>query len=299
MHELLITNDHLNQRLDKFLSNELKISRASITKLIKEEQVLVNELPVKASYTLKINDQVKVLSLPTNEELSLVPVPMDLEIIFNNDDICIINKPSGLVVHPASSYTKNTLVNGLLATNIPLSDLNGDFRPGIVHRLDKDTSGAIIIAKHNEVHEKLKELMQNHKITRKYIALVHGTIKYDTGTIDAPIGRSPNNRKKNMVTEINSKSAITNFKVLKRFKKYTLVECELITGRTHQIRVHMEYIGHPIVGDPVYSKRKDNKRYGQFLHAHFLELNLAKKEISVKVDLPDYFNNYLSCLEEL
>ena len=300
MRKFLIEEKDNGKRLDLYLTNTIDVSRHQVHKQIKEGGILVNDETKKPGYTLKEKDQVIIITEPGIAEISLEPTPMDLDIVFENNDLMIINKPSGLVVHPAPTYLKNTLVNGLLALNIPLSDLNGELRPGIVHRLDKDTSGVLIIAKNNKIHEYLKELMQKQLITRKYQALVHGTVKYDTGTIDAPIGRSNTDRKKFMVTNQNAKPALTHFKVLTRYQNYTLLECELVTGRTHQIRVHLEYIGHPIVGDPVYSNRKNDKqkKYGQFLHATSLEFKLPHETINIETKLPAYFENFLTDLEE-
>lgn len=286
-------------RLDKFLIDKLKISRSKLQQMVKQNLVLVNDKDVKNSYVLKINDVVKVigeLSIKTD----VLPEKMDLNIVYEDDDLMVINKPSGLVVHPAAGHFTGTLVNGLLYYTSNLSHENGELRPGIVHRIDKDTSGLLIVAKNDMAHENLAKQLKCKTLSRKYIALVNGRINHDTGTIDAPIGRDTYDRKKMMVTDVNSKEAITNFKVLDRYKNTSLIECELKTGRTHQIRVHMNYIGHPIINDPVYGPNKKTTLFGQMLHAKEISFIHPKtgKKMTFKCDVPDEFNEILMNYKE-
>lgn len=253
-------------RIDKYLMNNTDISRSKIQEMIKQGLILLNGKKVKSSMMLKLNDEIEIIG-KLEEKTNANPEPMDLDILYEDDDLMVINKPSGLVVHPSSGHFSGTLVNGLLAHTNSLSDTNGDVRPGIVHRIDKDTSGLIVVAKNNKAHEKLAMQLKDKTLSRIYVALVHGKINHDTGTIDAPIGRDVNDRKKMCVTDENSKEAITHFKVLERFKNASLIECKLETGRTHQIRVHMNYINHPIVNDPVYGYKRKTTEFGQMLHA--------------------------------
>ena len=239
-----------NIRLDTYIANTLDISRSKVQKLIKQEKVLVNNKQENNSYLVNTGDIITIDD-ELDFEIHLKPQDIPIDVVFENDDLLIINKPSGMVVHPAPGNNENTLVNALLG-KYNLS--NNDIRPGIVHRLDKDTSGLMIVAKNDWAHEKLSSMISKKDVKRTYLALVSGVINHETGTIDAPIGRDVKDREKMMVTDINSKEAITHFKVLERFKKHTLIECYLETGRTHQIRVHMAYIGYPIVNDYVYGK---------------------------------------------
>jgi 23S rRNA pseudouridine1911/1915/1917 synthase len=256
-----------NERLDLYLSKELtEMSRTYIHKLIEEGLVLVNGKKPKPRYLVKKGDFIQV-ELPEPKKLELVP----LDIIYQDDDVLIVNKPKGMVVHPAPGNYSNTLVNALLYHVDNLSSVNGVIRPGIVHRLDKDTSGLLIVAKNDKAHRILSEQLKERSVKRVYMALVYGTLDKGKGIINAPIGRHPIDRKKMAVIYKNSKEAITEYKVLERFKDYSLIEASLHTGRTHQIRVHMAYINHPIVGDPVYSKGKN--KFGietQLLHARKL-----------------------------
>ena len=224
---------------------------------------------------------------------------MELDIVYEDDDIIIINKPSGMVVHPGNGNYSHTLVNGLMYYTNNLSDVNGVIRPGIVHRIDKDTSGLIIIAKNNKTHDILSQYFQNKTITRTYIALIKGELSTNSATIDAPIGRSETDRKKMAVTAKNSKNAVTHLEVLKRYKGYTLVKLKLDTGRTHQIRVHMSYIGHPVYNDPVYTNDKCSE-FGQFLHSFSMEFihPTTKESMYFECQIPEYFENHLKCLEE-
>ena len=265
----LIANE--KKRIDKYLIEELEYSRSKIQRMIENNSILVNDKPVKNSYTLHLGDEITINENYT-EEIEITPEDIPLDIYYEDEYLLVVNKPSGMVVHPAAGNQEKTLVNALMFhCNNNLSSINGEVRPGIVHRIDKDTSGLLLVAKTDEVHASLAEQIANKTVTRKYIALAQGIINEDTATIDAPIGRDANNRKKMAVTDSNSKDAITHLRVLERFEKATLIECKLETGRTHQIRVHLNYINHPIVNDPVYGyKRLDDEEFGQMLHAKTL-----------------------------
>ena len=253
-----------NERIDKYLSEVLEKSRSTIAKMLETECILVNDKPVKTSYKIKENDKIAIVKEYV-EDVLLTPEKMPLDIVYESENVIVVNKPSGLVVHPGSGNKEHTLVNGLLYhTNLSEGEEN---RPGIVHRIDKDTSGLMLVAKNNEAHQVLADDFKNKRVERKYIALVKGILQNNNIVIDAPIGRDEKNRKKMCVTDKNSKHAVTRVKVLKRYDKYTLIECVLETGRTHQIRVHMAYIGYPLFNDPVYGK-EEIKGFGQFLHSH-------------------------------
>lgn len=258
-------------RIDKYLINELQYSRSKIQRMIDSNNILVNDKSVKSSYTLHIGDEITI-NEEYSEVIDIIPEDIPLDIYYEDEYLLVVNKPSGMVVHPAAGNQEKTLVNALMFhCNNNLSTLNGEVRPGIVHRIDKDTSGLLLAAKTDEVHADLAEQIAKKTVTRKYIALVQGIINEDTATIDAPIGRDANNRKKMAVTDINSKDAVTHLRVLERYAKATLIECKLETGRTHQIRVHLNYIGHPLVNDPVYGYKKlDDENFGQMLHAKTL-----------------------------
>ena len=253
--ERLIIEEQLNERIDSYLSKKLDFSRSKIVKMLETETILVNDETVKNSYMLKAGDVITIGEYQ-EEDMSIEPENIPLNIIYEDEDVMVVNKPNGMVVHPGVGNNHGTLVNALLYHSKSLSDVNGEFRPGIVHRIDADTTGLLMIAKNNKAHEILADALSKKETTRKYIALVWGVIKEDTATIDAPIGRDSNDRKKMSVTSINSKDAVTHLRVLKRFKDATLIELQLETGRTHQIRVHMNYIDHPVVNDPVYGRRK-------------------------------------------
>ena len=293
----IIVKEKVNERIDKYLSDVTDYSRSLILKMIKNEDILVNDNIVKASYKVAENDEIKIIK-EYIEEIDLEPENIPLDIIFENENVILVNKPSGMVVHPGSGNKNHTLVNALLYHTNNLSEGSDNQRPGIVHRIDKDTSGLILIAKNNKAHEILADDFKHKRVKRKYIALVKGILAHNNITIDAPIGRDKIDRKKMMVTDLNSKDAVTHIKVLKRYHKYTLIECELETGRTHQIRVHLAYIGHPIFNDPVYQKDKTTS-FGQFLHSSEITFKepITKEQLHFKVDLPEYFQNFLDNLD--
>ena len=285
-------------RLDKYLSNNTDYSRNLIQNMLEEDYILVNNKKEKSSYKVKENDIITIKD-GYIKETDIKPVDIPFDIVYEDNDLIVINKPSGLVVHPGNGNFNNTLANGLMYYTKDLSDINGEERPGIVHRIDKDTSGLLLVAKNNKTHEILGEYFQNKKVKREYIALLCGEFPHDSATIDAPIGRSTKDRKKMAVTDKNSKNAITNMKVLKRYKGYTLVSCILETGRTHQIRVHMEYIGYPIYNDPVYNT-KECTSFGQFLHSAKMTFihPITGKEMHFECPLPKEFAEFIDKLEE-
>ena len=293
-----LVSDEKDIRIDKYLANILDYSREYIGKLIDSKLVLVNEKVVKASYKVSLNDEIVIHDEEMKIETNILPVKMDLDIVYEDEYLMVINKPSGLVVHPGNGNYNNTLVNGLMYYTNSLSDVGGNVRPGIVHRIDKDTSGLLLIAKTNQVHELLAADFKNKRIKREYIALLDGVFKGGSATIDAPIGRDKFNRERMAVLE-GGKNAVTHMKVIKRYDKYTLVSCILETGRTHQIRVHMAYIGYPIFNDPVYSK-KEATSFGQFLHSYKMNFvhPITKKEMEFICPLPKYFQEFLDSLEK-
>ena len=296
MEKFLVNKDDENQRLDNYLALNTDISRSKIQLLIKEEKILVNNHLEKNSYLVKENDEITLEYVETENHLK--PEKMDLNIVYEDNDIIVINKPNGLVVHPAPGNYEHTLANGLAYYSNSLSDINGEFRPGIVHRIDAYTTGLLVVAKNNKAHEVLALELAKKEVKRTYLALVWGVIAEDSGTIDAPIGRDPSDRKK-MAINPKGKEAVTHFKVLERFKKATLLEVYLDTGRTHQIRVHMDYIKHPIVNDPVYGKRELIDETGQCLHAMKLELihPTTKEKMEFTCDAPECFKNILEKLK--
>ena len=262
---MIVNNENANTRLDHYLANNTEFSRSKITNLIKEGKILVNGKNVKTGYLIKENDIIEINY--EEEKLKAEPEKMDLDIVYEDNDVIVVNKANKVVVHPACGNKSGTLVNGLLYHSKNLSSINGEFRPGIVHRIDADTTGLLMIAKNDKAHKILADQLKEKTTHRVYYALVWGVINNETGTVDAPIGRDPKDRKKMAVTPDNSKEAITHFRVIERYKNATLIELKLETGRTHQIRVHMKYIGHPVVNDPVYSNKPLFDDSGQCLHA--------------------------------
>ena len=288
-------------RIDKVITERFSsFTRTQIQSLLKEKKVTVNGQIVKANYKVQAGDQI-VMTVQEKEIVSIQAEAMPLHIVYEDDQLAVIYKESGMVVHPSKGHLSGTLVNGLLHHFKNLSDGTGEFRPGIVHRIDKDTSGLLMVAKNDVAHESLVNQLVDKTVTRRYIALVHGVIPHDNGTIDAPIGRDPKDRKKMTVIE-GGKHAVTHFKVLKRFKDFTLIECRLETGRTHQIRVHMKYIGYPLAGDPQYGPRKTiGTEHGQFLHAAILGFDHPQtgEYLEFSTPLPSYFEEALESLEIL
>lgn len=281
------------ERLDQFLAKKMDVSRSKIQKLISEGKVLVDGKTVSASFLVDYENDIEVND-ELNYEITVEKENIPLDIVYEDDYLLIVNKKSGMVVHPAAGNYSGTLVNALLY-KFDLKGGSEKYRPGIVHRIDKDTSGLMVVAKDEKTHELLSEMIKNKEVERKYIAIVEGVIPHETGTIDAPIGRDINNRQKMAVTSVNGKDSITHFRVLERFSKYTLIECTLETGRTHQIRVHMAYIGYPIVNDPVYGRSKNTTEYGQYLHSKSIRFihPITKKEIYFETDMPFEFKEFL------
>ncbi|MED4015409.1 RluA family pseudouridine synthase [Sutcliffiella cohnii] len=294
---IIIDETKKNERLDKVIS-ESEWSRTQVQHWIKEGHVLVNGQKVKSNYKVSIGDEIQV-TVPEAIEVDILPEDIPLDIYYEDSDVIVVNKPKGMVVHPAAGHTTGTLVNALMAHCKDLSGINGELRPGIVHRIDKDTSGLLMVAKNDMAHEKLVEQLVAKTVTRKYEALVHGVIAHDVGTIDAPIGRDKKDRQSMTVTDENSRHAVTHFKVIERYKDFTHVECQLETGRTHQIRVHMKYIGYPLVGDPKYGPRKTLDINGQALHAGVLGFNHPRTNeyIELTAPTPPEFNDALKFIK--
>ena len=286
------------QRIDKYLVDYLDESRSTIAKMIDAEYILVNGKKTKANYIVRENDKITIID-GFIEPLDIVPEDIPLDIVYEDNDIIVINKPSGMVVHPGNGNVHGTLVNALMYHTKDLSDINGEVRPGIVHRIDKDTSGLMIVAKNNKAHQILADALAKHEIKRDYIALLKGEFMSDTATIDAPIGRDKINRKRMAVTAENSKEAITHLRVITRYKNYTLVRLSLETGRTHQIRVHMNYIGYPVYNDPVYTNDKCTE-FGQFLHSTSIDFDhpTTGEHMHFEVDVPKEFQEFIDTLEE-
>ena len=300
---MILYADTPGERLDAFLSRSVEdLSRSAAQKLLEEGCVKRNGKPGKKNDRLEPGDAIDV-TIPEPKPLEAVPTKMDLEIAYEDEDVLVINKPKGLVVHPAAGHEDDTLVNGLLyARGDSLSGINGVLRPGIVHRIDKDTSGLLAIAKNDLAHSVLASQLKDHTMCRTYDAIVCGNLKDDTGTVDAPIGRSPSDRKKMCVITRNSKPAVTHYEVVKRYKGYTHIRCRLETGRTHQIRVHMAYIGHPILGDTVYGHKKPELgQDSQCLHAGQLVFRHPRdgRPVMVFAPLPEYFTKVLEKLEKM
>ena len=289
--------ENQQMRLDKYLAEQFpEQTRSYLQKLIKDGEVLVNGKNVKTGYQLSKGDEVSV-NIPEPKELDVEPQKMDLDIVYEDDDVILINKPKGMVVHPAPGHTTDTLVNGLLYhCKDNLSGINGVARPGIVHRIDRDTTGILIVCKNDMSHNSIAAQLKEHSINRRYRALVHGNLKEDTGTVEGAIGRHPIDRKKMSINEKNGKPAVTHYTVLERFGNYTLIECKLETGRTHQSRVHMSSIGHPLVGDEVYGPAKcPFKLQGQCLHAMVLGFVHPRsgEYMEFSAELPEYFEELL------
>lgn len=289
-----------DERIDKCISNYMEnLSRSYIQKIIKDGNVYVNDAVIKANYRAKVDDRVR-FTIPDSVEPDIPAQDIPLDILYEDADILIVNKPKNMVVHPAPGHYEGTLVNAVMFhCKDRLSGINGVMRPGIVHRIDKDTTGSVIVCKNDEAHNAIAALLKTHDITRKYRAIVYGNVKAEQGTVDAPIGRHPSDRKKMAVNEKNGKHAVTHYQVLERFGQYTYIECQLETGRTHQIRVHMASIGHPLLGDTVYSNRKAPFRLeGQVLHAMTLGFIHpgSGKYVEFEAPLPAYFENLLSVL---
>lgn len=301
-YRFLITEELDGERIDKALNLLIdSLSRSFIAKLIKDNQVTVNGKTVKASYSLKTDDEV-VFCLPPSIQPDIQPENILLNVLYEDKEVIVINKPKGMVVHPAAGHYSGTLVNALMYhCGNELSGINGVMRPGIVHRIDMDTTGSLIVCKNDKSHNFIAEQLKEHSITRKYHAICYGVIKEDSGTINKPIGRHPTDRKKMAVNEKNGKEAITHYKVLQRFQNYTYIECQLETGRTHQIRVHMSSIGHPLLGDEVYAPGRKHPYHleGQTLHAKILGFvhPITNEYIELDAPLPEYFENLLNKLK--
>ena len=299
LRKYIVASKDKGVRLDKYLkSYNDDVSRAFITNLINDSKILVNNNPSKASYLVCEGDVIDILETKP-KDMELKAQDLNLNIVYEDDTVVVVDKPTGMVVHPAAGNLDNTLVNGLLYEVLDLQGIKGEVRPGIVHRIDKNTSGLLMVAKNDLAVKDLEEQLKNHSVTRLYVGLVAGVISEDRGRIDAPIGRDPMDRKKMAVVK-DGKPAITNFKVLERYKNATLCEFKLETGRTHQIRVHMKYIGHPLVGDPEYGNKKLVSETGQYLHAKVLGFihPKTKEYMEFTSELPEYFTQYLNTLEK-
>ena len=295
--------DIQGERLDAFLARCAEgLSRSAVQKLIEDGRVSRNGGPCKKNDKLNIGDEISV-TVPEPKEVDIKATEMALDIVYEDEDVVVINKPKGLVVHPAAGHQDDTLVNGLLyAMGDDLSGINGELRPGIVHRIDKDTSGLLAVAKNDLAHAVLASQLKDHSMARTYEAIVCGSFREDSGTVDAPIGRHPTDRKKMCVTQRNSKEAVTHWEVVKRYRCYTHIRCKLETGRTHQIRVHMAHIGHPILGDMVYGRKKPELgQSSQCLHAGQLCFRHPKdgRPVLVFAELPDYFREVIEKLEKM
>ncbi len=298
-----ITEVGVGKRIDAFLSDELEdFSRSFITKNIEKGNVTVNDKTVSKSYKLSLDDNITFI-VDDPVELEIKPQNIPLEIVYEDNELLVVNKPKGMVVHPAAGNYTDTLVNALMYhCKDSLSGINGVLRPGIVHRIDKNTSGLLIVAKNDSSHKFLAQQIKEHSFTREYVTIVYGNIKDDSGTIDAPIGRHPVDRKKMCVSDKNSKNAVTHFQVLKRLKGYCLVKCKLETGRTHQIRVHMAYIGHPVAGDDVYGPKKViTSLKGQCLHAQKIGFihPVTEEYLEFTSDVPETFSDFLHKLQKI
>ena len=300
---MILHPDCSGERLDAYLARAVEnLTRSGAQKLIEEGCVLRNGKPAKKNDKLNETDEI-TLTIPEPKEVDIQPTQMELDIVYEDEDLLVLNKPKGVVVHPAAGHSDDTLVNGLLyALGDQLSGINGELRPGIVHRIDKDTSGLLAVAKNDFAHRILASQLKDHTMARTYEAIVCGSFRDDSGTVNAPIGRHPSDRKKMCVTERNSKEAVTHWEVVARYRGYTHVRCRLETGRTHQIRVHMAHIGHPILGDTVYGHKKPELgQSSQCLHAGALCFRHPRDErpVMVLAPLPDYFREVLEKLERM
>ncbi|AYA99414.1 RluA family pseudouridine synthase [Lachnoanaerobaculum umeaense] len=294
--EIIVEESDINKRIDVFLAKNLEsFSRSYIQDLIKKGKATIGGKSIKANYRLRNGDNV-VLNIPKPEPLEILPENIPLDILYEDNDVILVNKPKGMVVHPAAGHYSGTLVNALLYhCKDNLSGINGVLRPGIVHRIDMDTTGVIIACKNDNAHQNIAKQLAEHSITRRYVAIVNGNLKEDEGVVDAPIARAKNDRKK-MAVDKDGKTAVTYYKVLERLKNYTYIECVLETGRTHQIRVHMSYINHPLLGDEIYSGKKESmKLQGQCLHAMVLGFihPTTNEYMEFKAPIPEYFNEIL------
>ena len=296
---MIVEINDSGKRIDKYLNENTEYTRRKIQKMIENGNILVNDVKVKDSYKVKENDYITIEAL--EETTDILPENIPLDIYYEDDDLIVVNKPSGMVVHPAPGNYTGTLVNALIYHTNNLSKVNTNIRPGIVHRIDADTSGLLLVAKNDKAHNILAEAIQKKEVVREYIALVEGIIMEDTATIDAPIGRDKKDRKKMTVTSENSKDAVTHIRVLERYKDSTLIRCKLETGRTHQIRVHLSYIGHPVVNDPVYGHKKlIDKDFGQMLHAEKLGFvhPTTKEYMEFTAEPPKRFQEILNIYKE-
>lgn len=294
--KIRIIEEQAGKRVDKVLTQVLTdLSRTQIQQLMQGGHVSIDDKVLKASYKVEEGDEIHV-HIPEPESSDVLPENIPLDIVYEDEDVIVVNKPTGMIVHPSAGIYSGTLVNALLYHCHDLSGINGVMRPGIVHRIDKETSGLLMVAKNDKAHQSLSEQLQQHTVTRRYFALVHGLIPHEFGRIEAPIGRDPHDRQKMTCTDKNAKDAITNFKVIERFADMSLVECRLETGRTHQIRVHMQYIGYPVYGDPQYGLRRDDTTHGQYLHAKILGFIHPRtgEEMYFESDLPDYFEEKIT-----
>ncbi|HZG88238.1 RluA family pseudouridine synthase [Paenibacillus sp.] len=297
---LEIGEDEAGERIDKMLAEALEdVSRSQLQDWVRDGHVTVNGAAVKPNYKLSVGDEV-VVRPPEPELTELVPEPIPLDVKYEDSDVIVVNKPRGMVVHPAVGHRSGTLVNALMYHCKDLSGINGEIRPGIVHRIDKDTSGLLMAAKNDVAHNSLAAQLKEHSVTRRYVAVVHGVLQHDQGTIDAPIGRDPQDRKLFTVTDRGGKHAVTHFVVLERFAEHTVVELMLETGRTHQIRVHMKFIGHPLVGDPVYGRSRTRTMNvpGQALHAAVLGFTHPRtgERLTFEAPIPDEMQEFIEHL---
>ncbi|HAJ15481.1 MAG TPA: RluA family pseudouridine synthase [Erysipelotrichaceae bacterium] len=295
------TVEEKGMRIDKLLQKHfIDESRTTLQNWIKEGCVCIDDKPVKASRKVEPNEVINV-TIPDPVDTTIAPENIPLDVVYEDHDVIVVNKPSGMIVHPSAGIYSGTLVNALLYHCDDLSSINGVNRPGIVHRIDKETSGLLMVAKNDKAHRSLSAQLEEHSVIRRYVALVHGVIPHNKGRIVAPIGRDSDDRQKMAVTDKNAKEAITNFTVLERFDDMTLIECRLETGRTHQIRVHMQYIGYPVYGDPKYGRRSDDTSHGQYLHAKILGFKhpITGEQMLFEAKLPDYFEEKIEELRQV